>query len=91
MDGVEAFKKYLDRIGYVHFKDVDPNAEEYEKWPMNAFCELGIGHINFKGIYKVLKNGGYDGVICVELDHRRVCNYKSAMISRRYLHDVLGI
>ena len=90
MDAVEAFRRWADRIDYVHLKDVDPNLGQYEN-PMQSFCELGIGTINFRGVYRVLKEAGYDGVLCVELDHRLVCNYKSAMISRQYLHNALGM
>jgi inosose dehydratase len=90
MDAVEAFRRWADRIDYVHLKDVDPNLGQYEN-PMQSFCELGIGTINFRGVYRVLKEAGYDGVLCVELDHRPVCNYKSAMISRQYLHNALGL
>jgi inosose dehydratase len=91
MDAVAAFRKYLPRIGYIHLKDVDPDREKYAAWPMDSFCELGLGTVDFRGIQKVLKQGGYDGVLCVELDKRPVCNYKSAMISRRYIHDALGL
>ena len=90
MDAVEAFRRWLSRIGYVHLKDVDPGLAKSEH-PMQAFCELGVGTIDFRGIYKVLREGGYDGVLCVELDSRLVCNYKSAMISRQYLHNALGL
>lgn len=88
MDAVKAFDKFSDRIGYIHLKDVNPDPELA---PMARFCSLGCGTVDFKGIYNVLKKNGYDGVLCVELDNRPVCNYKSAMISRRYLHDVLGL
>lgn len=91
MDVVKAYAKYVPRIGYVHLKDVDPDAEKFADWPMNRFCELGIGTIDFRGVVKALQKGGYDGVLCVELDRRTVCNYKSAMISRRYIHDALGM
>lgn len=91
MDCVKAFEKYIDRIVYVHFKDVDPDEETYADWPMRRFCPLGYGTIDFKGIHKVLKNHGYNGVICVELDNPPVCNYKAAMDSRAYLHNVIGI
>jgi inosose dehydratase len=90
MCAVEAFRRWLPRIGYVHLKDVDPALAKSER-PMNSFCELGIGTIDFRGVHKVLKEGGYDGVLCVELDNRSVCNYKSAMISRQYLHNALGL
>lgn len=91
MDCVYAFDKYADRIGYVHFKDVDPDVTVSPDWPMNRFCPLGYGTVDFKGVHKVLKNHGYDGVICVELDKPPVCNYKAAMDSRNYLHNVLGL
>lgn len=91
MDVVEAFEKYADRIVYVHLKDVDPDTSENPEWPMSRFRPLGIGTVDFKGVYKVLQKHGYDGVLCVELDKQPVCNYKSAMVSRNYLHDALGL
>ncbi len=90
MDVVAAFTKYLPRLSYIHLKDVIPDPDFDPAWPMNRFCELGVGTVDFRGLHNALKQGGYDGVLCVELDRRTVCNYKSAMISRRYLHDVLG-
>ncbi|NLX82618.1 MAG: TIM barrel protein [Clostridiales bacterium] len=90
MDVVKAFRRWINRIAYVHLKDVDPVLEKFSN-PMQAFCELGIGTVDFRGVHKVLKENGYDGVLCVELDHRPVCNYKSAMISRQYLHNALGL
>lgn len=91
MDNVQAFEKYADRIGYVHFKDVDPDETVSPEWPMARFMPLGQGTIDFKGVYKVLKKHGYDGVICVELDKPPICNYKAAMDSRNYIHNVLGL
>ena len=91
MDPVKAFEKYIGRLGYVHLKDVDPDETVSPEWPMDRFRPLGVGTVDFKGIYKVLQRHGWDGVLCVELDRQPVCNYKSAMVSRRYLHDVLGL
>lgn len=91
MDPVKAFDKYADRISYVHLKDVDPDVTVSPEWPMKRFLPLGYGTVDFKGVYKSLKNHGYDGVICVELDNPPVCNYKAAMDSRRYIHNVLGL
>lgn len=88
MDVVKAFEKYADRLAYVHFKDVDP---DLNLAPMKRFKPLGDGVVDFKGVYDVLKKAGYNGVICVELDNPPVCNYKAAMVSARYLHDVLGL
>ncbi len=91
MDCVQAFEKYADRIGYVHFKDVDPDETVSPEWPMARFLPLGQGTVDFKGVTKVLKNHGYDGVLCVELDKPPICNYKAAMDSRNYIHNVLGL
>ena len=88
MDPVEAFIKYIDRLQYVHLKDLDPN---YSKdTPMKGFRALGEGTVNFLGVYNALKKGGYDGYLTVECDYQRVCNYATAMVSRDYLHRVLG-
>ncbi|HHT73017.1 MAG TPA: TIM barrel protein [Firmicutes bacterium] len=91
MDCVKAFDKYASRLAYVHFKDLDPDESVHPEWPMKRFRTLGYGTIDFKGVYNTLKKNGYDGIICVELDSPPVCNYKAAMDSRRYLHNVLGL
>lgn len=91
MDCVRAYKKYANRIVYVHLKDVDPDETVHPESPMKRFCPLGYGTLDIKGVYKVLKNHGYNGVLCVELDNPPICNYKAAMDSRKYLHDVIGI
>lgn len=91
MDVVHAFERYLPRIGYVHLKDVDPDPIAYAAWPMDSFCELGLGTVDFRGVHRVLTAGGYDGVLCVELDKPRVSGYKSAMVSRRYLRDAMAL
>ena len=91
MNPVEATKKYVNRMGYMHLKDVDPDVNLSPEWPMNRFRPLGMGTIDFRGVYNALKDGGYDGVLCVELDKQPVCNYKSAMVSREYIKNVLGL
>ena len=91
MDVVKAFEKFAGRIDFVHFKDVDPDESVRPEWPMARFKPLGDGVVDFKGVHKVLQKHGYDGVICVELDNPPVCNYKAAMVSARYLRDVIGI
>ena len=46
--------------------------------------------VDFKSVVNGRKNAGYDGILCVELDYQPVCSYRSAQISREYLHNVLG-
>ena len=91
MDVEAAFRKYGKRIGYVHLKDVDPNVNLDPAWPMNRFLPLGMGTLDFRGIYRALQDCGYNGTLCVELDKQPVCNYHSAMVSRQFLHNVLHL
>jgi inosose dehydratase len=91
MDPVAAAKKYASRVGYVHLKDVDPDVNLNPEWPMHRFRPLGQGTVDFRGVYEALKAGGYDGVLCVEQDRQPVCNFHSAMISRQYIQNVLGL
>lgn len=88
LDPAVAFSKYFDRIRYIHLKDVDPEVSHEQ--PMRGFTALGQGVINFRAIFNTLKMLGYDGVLMVESDNRWVCNYETAMVSRNYLHRVLG-
>jgi inosose dehydratase len=90
IDPVKAFQKYVSRIGYVHLKDVS-SVEAVPGQRMSRFTALGMGTVDFLGVYNALKDGGYDGVLCVELDRPYICNYKSALISRQYIKNVLGI
>lgn len=90
IDPVELAKVYGKRIGYMHLKDIDPDASLNPEWPMKRFRPLGYGCVDFKGVVEALKDAEYDGILCVELDYQPVCNYRSAQISREYLHNVLG-
>ena len=89
MDAPAFIRQYGKRVGYMHLKDIDPDASLNPEWPMKRFRPLGYGCVDFKGVVDELKNAGYDGILCVELDYQPVCNYRSAQISREYLHNVL--
>lgn len=91
MDPIKIVERYQDRLCYMHLKDVDPDVTITPERPMNRFRALGQGTVDFKGVYKKLKEIGYDGVLCVELDYPIICNFQSAQTSRRYIHDVLGL
>lgn len=91
VDPVKLTEKYIDRVKYIHFKDVFTNPGSDDKPLVFRFAALGQGTVDFKGVYEVLKKHNYDGVICVECDYPLVNNYQSAMVSRNYLRDVLGL
>ena len=58
---------------------------------MSTFRALGLGTVDFRGVYEALQEVGYDGILCGELDNPAICNYNSAEISRKYLKNVLGL
>ena len=89
MDPVAAFEKYIDRIKHVHLKDLNPQNKEED--PQRGFVVLGDGIVDFRGVIDVLNKHGYDDNLIVELDWQRVCNYESAMVSRKYVQRVLGM
>ncbi|MCL2879288.1 MAG: sugar phosphate isomerase/epimerase, partial [Treponema sp.] len=91
MDPVKTIERYGKRIGYMHLKDLDPDTSICPERPLKRFLPLGCGTIDFSGVYKELVKQHYDGVLCVELDDSAVCNYKSALISRQYIHNVLHL
>ncbi|MBR2671038.1 MAG: TIM barrel protein [Oscillospiraceae bacterium] len=91
MDACYAFDKYAKYIDYVHFKDLDPDENNWERRPVERFCAPGQGFIDFKNILKVLRKNGYDGVICIENDRPRICSYESAETAIRYAHSTLDL
>jgi len=93
MDPADTVRRYGDRIGYMHLKDVDVNALSKAAGgaKMASFRALGEGNISFPAVVEALVEVGYDGYLCVELDNPRICNYQSAETSRRYIKTVLGM
>lgn len=57
-DPVEVIRTYIDRIPYVHFKDLKDG----------AFVPLGEGSQRFDEMLAVLNKHGYEGWVTVELD-----------------------
>ncbi|MEX1018029.1 MAG: TIM barrel protein [Litorilinea sp.] len=72
-----ALERFATRIGYIHFKDCDPQVLEqaaqqgwdyFEAVRHAVFCELGQGCVDFPGVLAWLEARGYDGYITVEQD-----------------------
>ena len=92
IDPVELCRTYGKRVAYMHLKDVDPNNDPNgPRGKMGAFRALGLGVVDFKGVVNALKEEGFDGVLCVELDNPEICNFQSAQVSREYIRNVLKI
>ena len=93
MDPKHIYKKYAEMgvIKYVHLKDINGDPDSHQEYPPRRFRALGYGIVDFPSIVNILKENGYDGIMCVELDFNRVNNYDSAKRSKKYIHDVLGL
>jgi inosose dehydratase len=90
-DPVDAVKTYMPAIRYMHFKDthVDPALRGYDRYA--AFCELGAGVVDLKGIVDILLEAEYDGLAIVELDASKKTAEQSTLESIAYLRDELGL
>jgi inosose dehydratase len=80
-DPVEFFRTYINRIEYIHFKDLRNG----------KFVELGEGTVDFPGIYQILRSHHYSSWITVELDATERTPKDSAQRSKKYLSDILGL
>ena len=78
IDPIDFFQRNIDRIGYVHFRDVDTDvfdesmAEQVglrEFVEAEGFTEIGAGFMDFEAIVECLHGGGYDGWVTLTQDY----------------------
>lgn len=76
-DPVAFMKRHIDRISYVHFKDIDPRVKDlairnrtgfYDACGQGIFCNLGQGDVDFPAVRQVLLDAGFTGWCTVEQD-----------------------
>jgi inosose dehydratase len=76
-DPVAFMARHIDRIAYVHFKDIDPVVRAdvvakrtgfYEACGQGIFCNLGQGVTDFEAVRNLLIESGYQGWCTVEQD-----------------------
>ncbi|WP_027135437.1 sugar phosphate isomerase/epimerase family protein [Geminicoccus roseus] len=76
-DPVAFMKRHLDRISYMHFKDVDPTVKRsvvatrtgfYDACAQGIFCNLGMGETDFPAVRDLLVEHGFSGWCTVEQD-----------------------
>ncbi|MBA3571311.1 MAG: TIM barrel protein [Pyrinomonadaceae bacterium] len=103
-DPVEAVRLYGARIRHLHLKDVQlPILESarrdgigfLEAVRHGVFCELGEGAVDLNAVIQGLSADGYSDWAIVEQDvdtrSEGVKPFESALRSRQYLRDVIGI
>lgn len=90
-DPVEVVKKYAKRVNFTHFKDMKGtylDSEGLAEAGMEVysnFCELGTGDVNFRKVFDILKEAGYNGPLCAELDKAPISNAISAKNNYEYI------
>lgn len=101
-DPLTMLRKYSDRIGHVHLKDMRlPVVEEVRKQNMSflqavrsgAFTVPGDGDVDFDPIFKVLADADYKGWLLVEAeqDPAKANPLEYAMKGRAYIREHTGL
>ena len=76
-DPVAFMERHIDRISYMHFKDIDPVVKAdvidkrtgfYDACGQGIFCNLGEGDVDFRAVRQILIDNGFDGWCTVEQD-----------------------
>ena len=69
--------RHIDRISYMHFKDIDPDVKSraianrtgfHDACGQGIFCNLGEGEVDFPRVRQILLNAEFDGWCTVEQD-----------------------
>jgi inosose dehydratase len=99
-DPVAFMKRHIERISYMHFKDIDPAIKQqvianrtgfYDACGQGIFCNLGQGDVDFDAVRQVLLDAGFEGWCTVEQD----CDptlpgtpLEDAQANREYLESI---
>lgn len=76
-DPVAFMERHMDRISYMHFKDIDPKVKAdvitnrtgfYDACGQGIFCNLGDGDVDFPRVRQLLLDAGFEGWCTVEQD-----------------------
>ena len=101
-DPLAMLKKYVDRVGHVHLKDMRLRVvEEVRKnnWSFltavrnGAFTVPGDGDVDFDPVFKVLSDAGYQGCLLVEAeqDPAKADPLEYAIKGRTYIREHTGL
>ena len=101
-DPLAMLKKYVDRVGHVHLKDMRlPVVEKARKnnWSFltavrnGAFTVPGDGGVDFDPVFEVLSKAGYSGWLLVEAeqDPAKADPLEYAIKARKYIAEHTGL
>ena len=95
-------KKYINRIKHVHLKDIRPDVVADVKAKGESFLQgvrkgtftvPGDGVIDFKPVFDVLEETGYEGYVLVEAEQDpAIANpFEYALKARKYIAEKAGL
>ncbi len=99
-DPVAFMKRHMDRISYMHFKDIDPKVKAdvisnrtgfYDACGQGIFCNLGDGDVDFPAVRQVLLDSEFEGWCTVEQDCDPTLDpdpLGDAKLNRAYLESI---
>lgn len=101
-DYLAVLKKYVERIKHVHLKDIRPAVVEQVKKEnlsflqgvrKGAFTVPGDGSIDFKPVFEILSEAGYEGWLLVEAEQDPAVAdpFEYAVKARKYIKETAGI
>lgn len=106
-DVIETLKRYLDRIKFMHYKDVVLMGQtKTELWPGKPLpgdegaynvdskwrmIELGRGCVPFRQVTEILLQAGYDGWLMNDFDYSGYTAVSSARACKEFINHGLGI
>jgi len=99
-DPLSFMDRHMDRISYMHFKDIDPavrsravaaRTDFYQACGDGIFCNLGRGAVDFRAVKKRLETAGFAGWCTVEQDcdpEKAQSPLDDALENRTYLRSI---
>lgn len=99
-DPVAFMRRHMDRISYMHFKDIDPAVKAraianrtgfYDACGQGIFCNLGKGDVDFPAVRQLLLDAGFEGWCTVEQDCDPTLDVRpmdDARANREYLESI---
>lgn len=99
-DPVAFMKRHIDRISYMHFKDIDPKVKAeviasrtgfYDACGQRIFCNLGDGDVDFPTVRQILLDAKFEGWCTVEQDCDPTMDINpidDARANRNYLESI---
>jgi inosose dehydratase len=99
-DPVAFLRRHVDRVSYMHFKDIDPEVKAravanrtgfYDACGQGIFCNLGKGDVDFPAVRQVLLDAGFAGWCTVEQDCDPTLDVRpveDARANRAYLRSI---